>query len=120
MHEMSIATELLDQVLSYAKQNDAIVVSTVEVQCGVQRQVVLEALQMAWKAVVKESIAENSTLVLTEKAVKARCNICGHIFFPGIDDYLCESCSQADVELIEGDDILLTSLTCEAENNEES
>jgi hydrogenase nickel incorporation protein HypA/HybF len=120
MHEMSIATELLDQVLSYARQNDAIKVDSVEVECGVQRQVVLEALIDAWRAVVEDTIADGSKLTLTEKPVKARCNICNNQFSPGIDYYLCPQCNEADVELIEGNDILLTSLTCEAENNEES
>lgn len=110
---MSIATELLEQVLDHAQKNDALVVETVEVQCGIQRMVVLEALLMAWKAVVEDTIAAGSELILTEKAVKAKCNLCNNIFAPEIDDYLCPRCEQADVDLIEGNDILLTSLTCE-------
>jgi len=113
MHEMSIATELLEQVLDHGTQNNALVVETVEVECGIQRQVVLEALVMAWKAVSEDTIARGSELILTEKAVKAKCNLCMNVFSPKIDHYLCPQCSEADVELIEGNDILLTSLTCE-------
>jgi hydrogenase nickel incorporation protein HypA/HybF len=113
MHEMSLATELLEQVLDHAQKNNAVIVERVEVECGIQRMVVLEALHMAWKSIVEDTIAADSELILTEKAVKAKCNLCNHIFAPEIDCYLCPVCEEADVELIEGNDILLTSLTCE-------
>ena len=113
MHEMSMATELLEQVLDHASKNAAVIVEKVEVECGIQRMVVLEALYLAWKAVVEDTIAAGSELILTEKPVKAQCNLCNNVFAPEIDDYLCPRCEQADVELIEGNDILLTSLTCE-------
>ncbi|MCD6303549.1 MAG: hydrogenase maturation nickel metallochaperone HypA [Planctomycetes bacterium] len=112
MHEMSIAAEVLETVLAVAADNGADRVDEVQLSAGAMKLIVPEALDMAWQAVTEGTPAEGSRLVLTEVPIAARCNVCGRLFQPAIDNYLCPSCGQADVEITAGDDIILTSITC--------
>ncbi len=116
MHELSIATQLMDQVLRVAGENDAGRVVEVEVHCGVMQQVVPEALEMAFEAVAAGTVAEGSRLVIVEDAMRARCRVCGHEYEPNIDDFLCPKCSQANAELLVGQDIVLQTVICETED----
>ena len=116
MHEVAIASELLEQVLEIAQQNKAVTVESIDVVCGEQRMVVLEALVMAWKGVAEGTIAENAELNLSEKDMKARCHLCLNEFSPSIDDYRCTQCGEADVDIFEGNDIILSSLVCHSKD----
>ena len=115
MHEMSIATALVDQVLAVGRENDAVRVVEVEVELGEMQQVAPEAREVAFAAVTSGTMAEGATLTLNEKAIRARCRKCGGEFSAQVDMYACPQCQLADVEIIEGDDILLRSVVCDQE-----
>ena len=116
MHEVAIASELLEQVLEIAQANNAVIVESVDVVCGEQRLVVLEALVMAWKGVSQNTIAASATLNLSEKPMKGRCRLCMNEFCPSIDDYRCTQCGEADVEIFEGNDIVLSTMVCHSKD----
>ena len=48
--------------------------------------------------------------------MRARCRVCGHEYEPNIDDFLCPKCSQANAELLVGQDIVLQTVICETED----
>lgn len=113
MHEMSIAWELLSQLESIAAENAVERIESVSVAAGVLRGVVPEAMQMAFAEASKGTCAEDARLLLEIVPAEARCRLCEARFTPKPDSYLCERCGQADVELVAGDDIVLTSITCQ-------
>ncbi len=115
MHEMSIAMGLIQQVEAAAAAHDATAVETVEIEAGLLKQIVPEALQLAWEAVREGTVAEDAELTVIETAPAARCRECDCKFEPEIDNYLCPQCGRADVEITAGNDIVLTSLTCGAD-----
>lgn len=111
MHEMSIAAALIDQVLSIAEENDLVHIDRVEIEVGALRLVVAEALETAFSVMSDGTRAQGALLVQTEKKGVAECRECGHRFEPLIDSYLCPHCDRADVEIVAGRDIILSSLT---------
>ncbi len=116
MHELSIAASMLDGVLRAAEQAGATRIETVEVEVGVMRQVVPEALCVAWEAVRTETIADRAVLKIEEVPAQAECRRCGQCFEPDIDcSFWCAHCEQADVRIIRGNDIVLRSVTCQTE-----
>ena len=117
MHEMSIAMGLLGTVQAVATEHAATRVSRVEVALGVMQLVVPEALQMAFEAACEGTPVEGAELALEEVPIRARCLSCGHEFTASVEAFACPSCDQADVDIIEGNDIILTSVTCETEEN---
>ena len=118
MHEMSIAIELLRAVERVAAENDAVAVDRIELEVGVMRMIVPEALRMAWSFAAEGTPAEGAELAVTEVPLKGRCRDCGTEFAPGIDTYLCPGCDKADVEIVEGNDILLRSVVCRRADEE--
>jgi len=120
MHEMSIATGLLESVLDAAAAHGAGRIEEVELHVGAMRLVVPEALEMAWSIVSEGTAAAGARLNLTEVPIKAKCRACGSVFTPEIGEFLCRRCGQADVDIVEGDDIILRSIVCQNEEEASS
>ncbi len=118
MHEFSIATSLIEQVEDIAKQNNASKVNIVELEVGSIRQVVPDIMQTAWQSATIDTLALNSKLIINEIQAKAKCRKCGFEFEPQLDSYLCPKCSIADVEILQGDEIILKSVDLETNTQE--
>ncbi|HOA72173.1 MAG TPA: hydrogenase maturation nickel metallochaperone HypA [Phycisphaerae bacterium] len=118
MHELPIAAAIVEQAVQAAAAHGATRIETIEVEIGRRRQVVPEALQIAFAATSEGTIAEGARLEIVEIEMEAVCRVCGHRFKPEIDLYLCPRCEQADVRIVAGDDMILKSIT--AQTPEES
>jgi hydrogenase nickel incorporation protein HypA/HybF len=116
MHELSIATALVEQLQRIAAEQRAARITEVEVRCGVLRQVVPDALQLAFEAASAETLVAGAVLKVVEEGLRARCRTCRQEFAAAIDDYLCPRCRTADVELLAGQDVVLQSVTYEIED----
>lgn len=116
MHEMSIAEELVRQVEDVAREHGGQSVSEVEVELGVFRQVVPEALEIAFAALAEGTVAEGAVLKMTEKGIVGLCRVCQNRFEASLETFQCPRCSEADVEIVEGDDIVLKSVAVEIDN----
>ncbi len=119
MHEFSIVSSLLEQVLEIAKSNNALKVNEVEIEAGVIRQIVPEIMTTAWESIIVDTIADGSVLKITVVPAIAKCRICENQFEPEIDNYLCQKCLKADVDIISGNDIMLKSIDCQTLNEQE-
>ena len=117
MHEMSIATALMRQVLAAAEAHRATTVQKLEVVTGVLRLVVPEALKLAFEVASQGTPAEGAVLTVTEEPARARCRSCGRVFACGLDDFRCPGCGLADVDFVAGNDIVLKSMTCETQED---
>ena len=115
MHEAAIAMALIDQALQSADEHGATRITEVEVELGILQQVVPEALQTAFDAAVLGTAAEGAELVLVEQQAEAVCRQCATRFQPSLEafSFCCPNCMQADVEIVAGNHVTLTSLTCE-------
>ena len=111
MHEMSIAVELVRQLEAVAAANGMVRIEKVLVTAGALRAIVPEAFELAFSAVSVGTCAEGALLDLQTVAPRALCRRCGGSFPVSIDMFICPDCNLADVELIEGNDIILTSVT---------
>ena len=120
MHEMSIATGILDSALAAAAEHGAARIVELDVELGVMRLVVPEALRMAFEVIAEGTAAEGARLKLTEVGLRGRCVPCGREFEPEVDNYLCPACGQADVDIFTGNDIILKSVVCQTEEGDAS
>lgn len=118
MHEMPIAAAIVEQAVEAARPHGATRIESIEVEIGRMRQVVDEALQVAFAAVSQGTIAEGARLEVVEIEMEALCQVCGHTFRPEIDLYVCPQCGQANVRITAGNDMILKSIT--AQTPEES
>jgi hydrogenase nickel incorporation protein HypA/HybF len=118
MHEMSIAVELIARLEELAAEHKLTRIGSFTVRAGALRGVVPEALDLAFAEAAGDTVAENAKLKLEITPARARCNVCGQTFAPTVDSFLCPVCNQADVEIIEGNEILLLSLDGESANED--
>jgi len=110
MHEMSLAVGLMDQIISVAQDNNLTRVNEVELETGVLRQVVPEVMQEAFKSVTEDTIAQDAILKIVEIKAIVECRQCQGAFEPEIDSFLCPKCQKADINVIQGDDIILKAV----------
>jgi hydrogenase nickel incorporation protein HypA/HybF len=121
MHEASIAMAAIEQAIEAARQHGATRISRVVLRIGALRQVVPEAMSLAFEACAIGTPAEGATLDLQDEPVVARCRPCGRQFEPDLQaiNFTCPQCGQADAELLAGNEIVLTSLECELDEESE-
>jgi hydrogenase nickel incorporation protein HypA/HybF len=110
MHEMSIAVELIARLEELAAEHRLVRVNAFTVRAGALRGIVPEALDMAFTEASRGTVAQDAELKLEITPAKARCRVCNERFVPTIDSFLCPVCNQADVEILEGNEILLLSI----------
>jgi hydrogenase nickel incorporation protein HypA/HybF len=116
MHEMTIAVEILDCVLDVAGRHHATRIQEIEVEVGAMRQVVPEALELAFRAAAEGTPAAGAVLRLTELKVAAVCSDCGAEYAPDIDSsFACPGCGQANPRIAAGNDIVLKTVICEVD-----
>jgi hydrogenase nickel incorporation protein HypA/HybF len=119
MHELSIATEILQTVLRVAAEHGADRVEEVELEVGAMRLVVPEALGEAFKLLAEGTPAEGARFNQVEVPLRATCRHCQRPFEPRLDNFLCPGCGQAEVDIVGGNDIILKSVVCTAPDAEE-
>lgn len=113
MHELSIAVQLVEQVIEVAEANQLPRVDGIELETGVLRQVIPEMMQTAFKEAASQTVAEGAVLTIRDVPAKAQCNRCGLTFEPEVDNFLCPECRFADVKVLQGNTIILKSVSCD-------
>ena len=110
MHELSIATALIEQLEAVAQDNGLEKIDEVHLQVGYLRQVVPEFMQTAFVEAAKGAVAQEAKLIIQEIVALVQCRQCQYQFKPKLNDFLCPKCDEADVEILQGDDIILLSV----------
>ena len=116
MHELSIAIQLVEQIVEVAEANKLPHVDDVELETGVLRQVIPEMMQEAFKEAARQTVAEGATLTIQDIPAKARCNQCDLEFEPEVHNFLCPQCQIADTKVLRGDQIILKSVSGKADS----
>ena len=115
VHEMPIAVDIVDRAVGVAREHGAIRIEKVEVQVGAMRQVVPEALELAFSVASEGTLAQGAELCISEEKLEAVCRNCECRFSPEIDRFLCPQCDQANARIVAGNDIILRTVVCEAD-----
>jgi hydrogenase nickel incorporation protein HypA/HybF len=108
VHELSLCEAIADVVKPYA---DGRHVDVVRVRIGALRQVVPDSLSFCWTLVRDYEDMPDAELELEVVTAEVRCRSCGHLStISSRWSLLCPECESADVEVLRGDEFLVTSL----------
>jgi hydrogenase nickel incorporation protein HypA/HybF len=107
MHELSICSSMAGIVRKHAAGRE---VRIVHVRVGAMRQIVPETLVYCWSLVTESSDLADSELQVERVAAKIRCTGCGREQLLDVPALVCGSCSGHSVDLVAGDEFLITSL----------
>ncbi len=102
MHELSVATAVLNTALKHA---DGRRVEVVSLRVGRMRQVVPDSLVFYFEIVARGTGCEGAALELTEIETELRCSDCGHDWAPEIPAFRCPACGSADVAIAAGEEL---------------
>lgn len=106
MHELAIAESVVEAILDRTEQRQ---VTIVRLGVGKLSGVVPDALDFCFELATAGTPIEGAALEIVELAGQARCRTCDREF--GVDDLvlLC-SCGSADVEVVAGRELSVTSV----------
>lgn len=108
MHELSLCQAIAGVVKPYAEGRH---IDIVRVRVGALRQVVPESLSFCWRLVRDYEHMPDAELELEFVAAEVQCRSCGqHSTITSQWSLLCPHCESADVEVLRGDEFLVTSL----------
>jgi hydrogenase nickel incorporation protein HypA/HybF len=102
MHELSVATAILNTTIKHAGDRR---VSVVNVRVGAMRQVVPDSLRFYWEIVARDTECETARLELVEVATELDCRGCGHRWSPEIPAFRCLDCGSGDVTVLAGEEL---------------
>ncbi|MEV0535790.1 hydrogenase maturation nickel metallochaperone HypA [Kitasatospora sp. NPDC050463] len=103
MHEMSIATAVVEQVEAAAREHGAVAVEKVRLQVGELAGVVPSALEFCFELACAGTRLEGAVLETEAVPARARCTPCGVEWAVGMPpDLGCPQCAGGRVELLAG------------------
>jgi len=113
MHEFSIATSLLSIITDEAARFQGAPVTTVNLRIGTLTAVVPEALEFAFQALSRGTVAEGANLVIERVALRVACNACGMESIPTDPFIICSHCGSGDVDIRSGRELEIESMEIE-------
>ena len=102
MHELSVATAVLNTALKHAEDRRVTVVS---LRVGAMRQVVPESLRFYFEIVARDTACEDADLRVVAIATALRCGACQRRWSPEIPAFRCPDCGSAGVQTLAGDEL---------------
>jgi hydrogenase nickel incorporation protein HypA/HybF len=113
MHEYSIVQSLLDQCEENARANNATKVTRVVVKIGVMSGVEPDLLQTAFDTFKEGTMCEDCEYIQNIQPVTIKCHKCETISTLEKTEYCCPKCESIELDVIDGEDLLLMQLELE-------
>ena len=105
MHELGIATSILESVQTAASRNPGMHISKVGVKIGELAGVDADALQFGFECIIKGTEWEPLTLDIEWIPSVQRCTRCGHEFRMADFDPQCPKCGEFATQCISGEEL---------------
>ena len=110
MHELSIAQSIVTIAEEHLPAAPGTKVRAVRVTIGELAGVVVDSLEFCFSAVSAGTRLEGAQLVIDHVAARGRCPTCGTVAPIEGFAFLCTRCGGAGLELVEGDELQVTEL----------
>jgi hydrogenase nickel incorporation protein HypA/HybF len=116
MHELALCQALIDQVERVARQNAARRIVSITVSVGPLSGAEPKLLEHAYPLAAAGTVAEHARLVVEAVAVRVRCRACRAESEAAPNRLVCASCSDWQVDVIAGDEMLLQRVEIETDD----
>ena len=110
MHELGIIQNIFQILEEVAKDNRLARITRVKLKLGRMQQIVPEMLTFAFETVAKGTKAEGAILEVEDIPIKVQCRTCHTEFLVEEHIYICPECSDTNLSMLEGMEILLESV----------
>ena len=113
MHELSIASAVVDTAVRHAGGRPVAVVSF---RAGHLRQVVPDSLHFYFGIVSRGTVCEGARLELEVVPARLRCGDCDTVWVAEAAAFRCPECAAADVTVLSGEELEVESIELEVED----
>jgi len=113
MHEYSIVDSLLQLAEREAQNRKAVKILKIELKIGELSGVEPQLLKTAFDLFREETLAAEAELVIKIQPVVVKCQECGFRGELGDRVYRCPECGGGRLEIVDGEEMFLTSLELE-------
>lgn len=110
MHELSVASAVVDTVVRHAAGRR---VTGVQLRVGQLRQVVPDSLTFYFGLVSRETVCDGASLELEHVPARLRCTPCAREWAIEVPAFRCPVCDGADVAVVAGDELEVESIEVE-------
>jgi hydrogenase nickel incorporation protein HypA/HybF len=117
MHELAVCQGLMSQVDQIAARERAERVTLIRLSIGPLSGVEPQLLRDAFPIAAAGGVAEHAILEIEQPPVRVRCLHCGAESQARPNRLVCGECGDYRTQLLSGDEMLLTSLELERQQN---
>jgi hydrogenase nickel incorporation protein HypA/HybF len=110
MHEAGLMQNVLEMSFERAKAHHAAQIEAINIRIGMLTGVVQDALEFAFEALKKGTMAENARLKVEYAPVVCWCRQCEKEFKPENFSSICPECGKNDIEIRSGLEMNLVSV----------
>ncbi|GAA2722276.1 MULTISPECIES: hydrogenase maturation nickel metallochaperone HypA [Streptomyces] len=111
MHELSIATAIVERAAALARPHGPAAVAAVRVRVGELAGVVPDALRFSFAVARQDTELAAARLDVEEIPARARCAACAHDFAVGTPPFLwCPRCEGSTTHLLSGRELEITGI----------
>jgi hydrogenase nickel incorporation protein HypA/HybF len=110
MHEYSVVQALMEKIETLAKENDATSISKVIVKIGVMSGIEPHLLELAFETFKERTICHKAEFIMDIQAVTILCHSCQLPSELENNHYICPACKSPDLEVTDGEDMILMRL----------
>ena len=112
VHELGLATDILDVALAEAARNNATKITTIYLRIGVVRAVEPEHLFFMFELLSKDTLAQGANLSIEEVPVQVECALCGVTESTALV-WECPKCKGIEITHKGGDTLDIVSIDIE-------
>jgi hydrogenase nickel incorporation protein HypA/HybF len=105
MHELSIATSIVDMVLQEIQRKNLPPVQTIAVRIGALSCVDPEALRFGFEAITADTSLAETKLQINEVPVQGKCRACNNEFTVQDFVFACPRCQSGQIEVTRGEEL---------------
>ena len=113
MHELSIASSIVETVTSEMTSRGLTSIKKIGLRIGALANVDSEALRFGYETIIVDTPLAGSTLEIEYLSVKATCRKCGLNFEAHDFIFICPNCESGDNEVTQGQELDIAFLEAE-------
>lgn len=111
MHELSIVIDLVALCEENLRKNSKSKIEEVHLKIGRLSGVEPHLLKSAYDVYKKETVCENAKLIINLQDIVVKCNSCEKESILKKNEFLCPKCGSNNLDVLDGEDMYLMSLT---------
>ena len=110
LHELSLTQNLIEIAEEHARRENATVITSVTIEIGALSGVMPEAVEFAFEACTKDTLAEGATLEIRRIPALGRCQQCSQEC--AMENLLdgCSACGSYALDILKGQEMALIEL----------